>query len=905
MAHLPVSLPTQFRCRSGFAPSLWAGLVVVQFAGFFSSDCLGQTQIGQTQAETTRSGQSPAEPDSGQSRVEATGGTPTDSSADPPAEGSPPPTPEDIAFFERKIRPVLVTECFACHSSRLPDKMQAGLALDTAAGLRQGGDSGPAVVPGDPAASLLLERIAEPDLARSMPPKKRLPPEVVAEFTEWVRRGAPDPRQDSVDGWTAPDEAARRAHWAFQSPREPSLPEVARGDWPRGDIDRFVLAALEQRGLAPVADADPRSLLRRVAFDLTGLPPSAADLEAFIANPSREEFARVVDRLLDSPRFGEKWARHWLDVARYAESTGKTVNFAYPQAWRYRDYVIAALNSDKPFDRFILEQLAGDLLPFDTPVQRAEHLVATGFLAIGPKTLNERSGLKFELDLVDEQIDVTTQAFLGLSVACARCHDHKFDPIPQADYYALAGIFRSTETCYGTVSFINAQRVSPLLPLPVEAHPVPGVPPLSELERRRLQGQIDRIRDSIARSQDGMAQFFSFGQISLLQARLDAYDASGQPKLLAMGVRDRFPAPSRWEPRRSRPPRPGPGGFTNDGNRFIGDSPLYERGEADQPTERSIPRGTIGLLGGPPLQIPRDHSGRLELARWIASPENPLTARVWVNRVWLQLFGRGLVPTAADLGLAGRPPSHPELLDLLAVRFVRDGWSVKRLVRTLVQSRVYQLSTFASPAALESDPDNTLLWRMSPRRLDAEVLRDSMLAVSGRLQLNPPGGSPVARQGEGPVGRPRGGPDPLTAALNDPRGGERSIYLPVVRDNLPESMSLFDAADPSLITADRPQTTVPSQALYLLNNPFVQLQADTAADHLLGAGDTPARVQAAFQQFYGRPASLGEVAEARQFLETYANRLAQGPGSRRSPERDAWSAFCQVLFASAEFQYRP
>ena len=419
--------------------------------------------------------------------------------------------------------------------------MQAGLALDTAAGLRKGGDSGPAVVPGDPAASLLLERIAEPDLARSMPPKKLLPPEVVAEFTEWVRRGAPDPRQDSVDGWTAPDEAARRAHWAFQSPREPNLPEVARGGWPRGDIDRFVLAALEQRGLAPVADADPRSLRRRVAFDLTGLPPSAAALEAFIANPSREEFARVVDRLLDSPRFGEKWARHWLDVARYAESTGKTVNFAYPQAWRYRDYVIAALNSDKPFDRFILEQLASDLLPFDTPAQRAEHLVATGFLAIGPKTLNERSGLKFELDLVDEQIDVTTQAFLGLSVACARCHDHKFDPIPQADYYALAGIFRSTETCYGTVSFINAQRVSPLLPLTVEAHPEPDVPPLSELERRRLQGQIDRIRDSIARSQDGMAQFFSFGQISLLQARLDAYDASGQPKLLAMGVRDRFP----------------------------------------------------------------------------------------------------------------------------------------------------------------------------------------------------------------------------------------------------------------------------------------------------------------------------------------------------------------------------
>ncbi|MFM8581524.1 MAG: DUF1553 domain-containing protein [Planctomycetaceae bacterium] len=867
--------------------------------------CPGQAVTNPAPTTPADANPPPEESAPGQPAVAAPGDRQADSSPREAGDRSEQPTPDDIAFFERKIRPVLVTECFPCHSSRLPDKLQGGLALDTAAGLRTGGDSGPAIDPADPAASLLLERLSDPDPARSMPPKKRLAPDVLADLTEWVRRGAPDPRQAPADGSTPLAETARQTHWAFQEPREPPLPEVARTTWPRDDIDRFVLAGLERRGLAPVADADPRALLRRVAFDLTGLPPSAADREAFLANPTRDEFVRVVDRLLDSPHFGEKWARHWLDLARYAESTGKTVNFAYPQAWRYRDYVIAALNADKPFDRFIVEQVAGDLLPFDTPAQRAEQLIATGFLAIGPKTLNERSGLKFELDLVDEQIDVTTQAFLGLSVACARCHDHKFDPIPQADYYALAGIFRSTETCYGTVSFINAQRVSPLLPLPGEAQPEPGVPPLSELERRRLQGQIDRIRDSIARSKDGLAQFFSFGQISLLQARLDAYDASGQPKLLAMGVRDRFPAPPRWEQRRSRVTRPGPAGFTNDGSRFIGDSPLYERGEADQPGERPIPRGTIRLLGGPPLDIPRDQSGRLELARWIASPANPLTARVWVNRVWLQLFGRGLVPTAADFGLGGRPPSHPELLDLLAVRFVREGWSVKQLLRTLVQTRVYQLGTFSSAAEFESDPDNTLLWRMSPRRLDAEVLRDSMLAVSGRLRPTPPPGSPMARHGEGPVGRPRGGPDPLTATLNDPQGGERSIYLPVVRDNLPESMSLFDAADPSLITADRPQTTVPSQALYLLNNPFVQLQADATADRLLGAGETEARVQAAFQQFYGRPASLGEVAEARQFLETYTSRLAEGPGSRRNPERAAWSAFCQVLFASAEFQYRP
>jgi len=817
---------------------------------------------------------------------------------------APRPTPADVTFFERKIRPVLVSECYPCHSSRFPDQLQARLLLDTPRGLRAGGDSGPVLVPGDPAASLLLDRLADPDPSRAMPPKKRLSPEVLADFREWIRRGAPDPRDGTGPEWATPDEAARRTHWAFQPPRPHPVPNVRRGDWPRDDVDRFILAALEQGGLTPVADADPRTLLRRVSLDLTGLPPTLAETDHFVAHPTPEAFLQIVDRLLASPHFGEKWARHWLDLARYAESTGKTVNFAYPQAWRYRDYVISAFNSRKPFTQFILEQLAGDLLPFDTPAQRAEQLIATGFLAIGPKTLNERSGLKFELDLVDEQIDVTTQAFLGLSVACARCHDHKFDPVAQADYYALAGIFRSTETCYGTVSFINAQRPSQLLPLPPEAQARPGVPPLTPQERRQITGQIDRLRDSISRSQEGLTQFFLFGQISLLEAQLRSYDDSGQPKLLAMGVRDRVPAPPRWDPRRPRFVRPGPAGFTNDGTRFIGDSPLFERGESDQPRDPPIPRGTVRALGGTPLTIPADQSGRLELARWIASPDNPLTARVLVNRVWLQLFGRGLVPTAGDFGLAGRPPSHPELLDHLALQFVHEGWSIPRLIRSIVQSRVYQLGSFADPASLEIDPDNTLLWRMSPRRLDAEVLRDCMLAVSGRLQTNPPTGSAVARQGEGPLGRPRGGPDPAVVA-NDPRDTHRSIYLPVIRDNLTEAMALFDAADPSLITADRPQTTVPSQALYLLNNPFVQLQADSAADRLLGLPAGDERITGAFRQFYGRSPSLGEIAEARQFLDALANSLPRRGAFRRSPERDLWSAFCQVLFATAEFQYRP
>jgi hypothetical protein len=622
-------------------------------------------------------------------------------------------------------------------------------------------------------------------------------------------------------------------------------------------------------------------------------------VDAFVADTSPKAFEKVVDRLLASPRFGEKWARHWLDVARYAESTGKTVNFNYPHAWRYRDYVIAAFNADKPYDQFIKEQLAGDLMKTDDPKLKAERLIATGFLAIGPKTLNERSGLKFELDEVDEQIDATTLAFLGVTAACARCHDHKFDPIPQKDYYALAGIFRSTETCYGTVRYINAQRTTPLLQLPKESNPAVGVSKLSDSQRRRIESQIKSVQDSMKRAKDPIQRFFSSGTVALLQAGIDAYDADGNPKLLAMGVRDK-PAG-----RSSGRPRFGFAGFTYDGTRTIADSPVYVRGEPDQPESSRVPRGTLRMMARVPLKVSPTSSGRLELAGWIASKDNPLTARVMVNRVWLHLFGRGLVPTADDFGLAGRPPSHPELLDHLAHHFMDNGWSVKKLVRHLVMSRAYQLDSVAKRDAMEVDPDNTLLWRMSPRRLDAEGLRDALLAVSGQLDTTPPVGSVVARAGEGPVNRFRAGGERVATAINDPRNTHRSIYLPIIRDNLPEAMSLFDAADPALIISDRPQTTVPSQGLYLLNNAFVMRAADAAAEKLLKAHDTEAtRIRAAFVRFYSRPPTAREQAGAEKFLKAYRAQQTKDRVSTARQERETWSAFCQALFASAGFQYR-
>jgi hypothetical protein len=808
-------------------------------------------------------------------------------------------TPEAAAFFEKRIRPVLVAECYGCHSAERVKKVKGGLNLDTREGLRKGGRSGPVIVPGNPSESLLLKALGHGDPTLAMPPKKKLAAAVVRDFEEWVRLGAPDPRTGAKSAYKYIDIEQGRKHWAYQPPKRVAEPRVKNAAWPRTDVDRFILAALEAKGLKPVADADRRALLRRVSFDLTGLPPTPAEAEAFAADPSPDAFGKVVDRLLASPRFGEKWARHWLDVARYAESTGKTVNFAYPHAWRYRDYVIAAFNADKPYDQFIKEQLAGDLMKSDDPKVTAERLIAPGFLAIGPRTLNERSGLKFELDTVDEQIDVTTQAFLGVTAACARCHDHKFDPIPQRDYYALAGIFRSTETCYGTVRYINAQRPTPLLPLPKAASPVAAVPRQSRAERKRVEDQIKAVRDSTKRMKDPIQKFFASGRISLLQAKLDAYDSDGNPKLLAMGVRDK-PARSGFSP-----PRGGFAGFTYDGTRAIADSPVYNRGEPDQPGESRVRRGTLQVITRAPLKVGPASSGRLELAEWIASKDNPLTARVMVNRVWLQLFGRGLVPTANDFGLAGRPPTHPELLDRLAYRFTDNGWSVKKLIKHLVMSRVYQLSSTANPDAVEVDPDNTLLWRMTPRRLDAESLRDALLAVSGQLDTTPPVGSAVAKAGEGPVTRFGFGGDPIAAAVNDPRNTHRSIYLPIVRDRLPEVLSLFDGADPVLITADRPTTTVPSQSLFLLNNAFVLRAADAAADRLLmGKGAEADRIREAFVRFYGRPPMAREQAGAAAFLKAYRAQLTKDRVPALRQERESWSAFCQALFASAEFQYR-
>jgi len=780
-------------------------------------------------------------------------------------------TPKQEQFFEAKIRPVLVTHCGKCHASTAL-KLRGGLRLDSRAGLRKGGDSGPAIIPGQPDESLLLRAIRYRDEDLQMPPKGKLPDAVVADFEAWIRMGAPDPRTGAASapaGRPPADLAKGRGFWSFRPPKKSSPPPVKRTEWPRGDIDRFLLAALEARGLAPVADSGRPRLLRRVTFDLIGLPPAPEELDAFLADDSPDAFAKVVDRLLASPRFGERWGRHWLDVARYAESSGKT-NFSYPQAWRFRDWAIASFNADKPYDRFVLEQIAGDLVPAGDDRERAVQIIATGFLALGSKAHDAENRGQFVLDVVDEQIEATTRAFLGLTVACARCHDHKLDPILQRDYYALSGIFRSTQTCSGVLAGVFPNfNASPLIELPPGANVPAAVAALTPEQRATMEERLAalvRERNAIPpgeANRDRLRRANSM--LATLRHRLLIDRPGGSPRAFAMGVRER--------------------------DESI-DSPLYVRGELDQPGE-VVPRGLVRVLCDDSSASIPSGSGRRELADWLASPSNPLTARVMVNRVWLHLFGRGLVPTPDNFGAAGARPSHPELLDTLAVDFMNDGWSIKGLIRRIVLSRAYGLDSAHDARNFEPDPDNALVWRMSKLRLEAEAVRDALLFVGGRLATGPPVGSAVARAGEGLA---------LFVRVEglDASDMHRSVYLPVVRDRVLESLALFDFADPSLVTGERATTTGPAQALYFLNGPLVIRQAEALADRVRAMdGDAAHRVDRAYRIALARGPTAAERDRALAFLRDFA---AREGGT--DPARGAWSSFCQALLAGAEFRYR-
>ncbi len=751
---------------------------------------------------------------------------------------------DGVEFFEKKIRPLLVEHCYKCHSAQ-SEKVKGGLLLDTREGVLKGGDTGPAIVPGDPEKSLLIKAVRHTDKDPQIPHKdKKLPDAQIAELVVWVKMGAPDPRVTEVHP-VGTASAKAKTWWAFQPVQKPKVPSA--GD--RDPIDAFIVEKLAAAGLKKSPTADKRSLLRRATYDLTGLPPTPDEVAAFLADDSPGAFARVVDRLLASPAYGQRWARHWLDVVRYADyhdadPKARTASCEPLEAWRYRDWVVESFNRDLPFDQFIVHQLAGDLLP--SPTGEAIYpagLIATTFLANGAWDRGDADKEKMVSDMVDDQIDTVGKAFLGLTLGCARCHDHKFDPLSNEDYYALAGIFYSThfmENLGAKGGEITFKRV-PLVPWAVAALRDGQVLQLDAIKAKLTA--LDKLSPPVATNHPE--------RLMLVKER-DALQAGLPPPYpVAMTVQEGGM----------------PGGlFPN-----IQDVPIHIRGSYTR-LGPVIPRRMPAFFAGESQPPITQGSGRRELAAWVASEKNPLTARVIVNRVWQWHFGEGLVHTPNNFGLLSEPPTHPALLDWLAAQFVEDGWSLKTLHRRIMLSAAYQRASAIPRPQFARDPDNRWLGRFTARRLEAEAIRDAMIFVSGRLDLSP----------DGPAGADVG-------ALR------RSLYVQTARWDRSNFATLFDAANPDASVEKRTVSTVAPQALLMLNNDFVQVQAAELAKRLLreASGDEAARIQWACQLLFARPAHAEELAIGHQLLAK----------SGQSGAADAWRDFAHVLLCTNEFIY--
>ena len=729
------------------------------------------------------------------------------------------PTAEQLAFFEKQVRPVLVESCIKCHG---PEKQKQGLRLDSREAVLKGSEDGPIITAKNPEASPLVRALRR-EGDHPMPPKEKLPPGQAELLVQWVKMGAPYPATPGVAKGNAPDAAK---HWAFQAVRKPAEPPVQGTAWVQSPIDRFVLAKLEGKGMTPSQPADRRTLLRRATFDLTGLPATAAEIEAFAQDAADGAFARVLDRLLASPRYGERWGRHWLDVARYADTKGYV--FAeerrYPYAYTYRDWVIRAFNDDVPYDKFLVAQIAADQMPGAEP----RDLAAMGFLTVGRRFLNN------EADIIDDRIDVVARGTMGLTVACARCHDHKYDPIPTADYYSLYGVFASS----------TEPKELPLLGVPAQT------------------AKYQAFQKEFAARQAKVAEF-------LQQKQTGAEALKGEDRKKLAALRKKVEAWQVESP--DAPPRA----------MVLNDLPqpvqphIFQRGKASAPGA-AVPRQFLQLLAGKERRPFQKGSGRLELAQAIASRDNPLTARVAVNRVWLHHFGAGLVRTPGDFGVRSEAPAQPELLDYLAARLVEDGWSLKKLHRLIMLSATYQQGSDDRADYQRTDPDNQLLWRMNRQRLDFEAMRDALLAASGRLDLTAGG------------------------RAADVESDRRTVYASIDRQNLPGVFRTFDFASPDAMTPQRFHTVGPQQALFMMNSAFVAAQARSLAAlpeffRLTSDGD---RLQFFYRRILARAAEPDEVRAGLEFVSGAA------PGAvEKAPRLNAWEKFAQVLLASNEFVF--
>ena len=907
----------------------------------------------------------------------------------------------EFDFFEKEIRPLLYKHCYKCHSAEA-EKLKGGLMLDSRQGWATGGDTGPAIEPGDVEGSLLLRAVSYEDGDLKMPPKYKLADHERAALAAWVEAGAADPRDHQTVGKAKGIDLAKgRKFWSFRPVVNHAVPKMnpAPGQGKNlGAIDRFILSRLAKEDIEQVDLARPETLLRRLYFDLIGLPPTPEQIDEFLTDPSPKAYARLVDRLLGSPQFGETWGRHWLDVARFAESSGGGRSLMFKDAWRFRDYVINAFNDDKPFDQFIREQIAGDLMPPGTRKQQNERFVATGFLALGPHNYELQDKELLRMEVVDEQIETVGRAFLGMTLGCARCHDHKFDPVPTNDYYALAGIFRSTQSLIpGNVSGWVARELEPepALRKAIEQHAEETKQ--ANVALKAAKKELRKVEEATGKAgvyiDDLEAEIIGDWMKSTSNKNYfgdnyihDKGEGKGQKKVIftaelkeageyevrfgyTAGTNRAQKAPVTIEHangpttirvnQREKPP-------INDNFKIIGrfqfnagkavvsvsnentsdvviaDAvvfvPVAElkkdsvpdlrlaklRGEVDRLVKRAdalkktkstdlpkamsvqdeketgdwhvhirgeirnkgavVPRGFLQVASKRKTvaqpTIAAGKSGRLELAEWVASSDNPLTSRVMVNRIWHHLIGKGLVRTTDNFGMMGEKPSHAALLDWLAHQFVVDQWSVKKMIRRIVMSRTYRLSSTGETTGWASDPENRLIWRANRKRLTAEAIRDSILSVSGQLSMQQ-GGPTIRKFSQYDWGY----------EFNTIR---RSVYVPLFRNTLLEVMEAFDVANPNVVSGRRSETTLPTQALYLMNSPFVNAEAERAGERIIRSGVSDAeRVRLVYRLALGREPSAVEADVVMKFIEE----------SKTGQKSRAWSALVHSLFGSVDFRH--
>jgi len=806
-------------------------------------------------------------------------------------------------FFEINIRPVLAGSCFKCHGGK---KTSHGLRVDSREALLKGGESGPALIPGEPAKSLLIQAIQYTHDDLKMPPDKPLSTKVVADFSAWVKEGVHWPKKQGEFAANAPQE---QRHWAFEPVRKVAPPAAAAG-WSETAIDRFIAAKLSAQGLRSGHEADRRTLIRRVTFDLIGLPPSPEEVAAFLADDSPSAWEKVVDRLLASPAYGERWGRHWMDVVRYADTAGDNADYPIPEVRLNRDYIIDSFNADKPYEQFVQEQIAGDILAKQGARDRyAERVVATGFLALSRRYATGPYEL-WNLTMEDT-IETTGRALLGLTLRCARCHDHKFDPVTKEDYYALYGIFASTEFPWtGAEEFASMQKprehMVPLLP-PAEASARltayqsalnqaaaliqrtekedPLAKRLAELDQ---QLQAKKKQGKVPKSSKQEADALKV-QIAVLEKERDKVNSQLQAKIKSMRERQHRLQPSNL-------PADLPAAYAVQEGTPV-DMYVHLHGDVDQHgpiVKRGMPQ--FLALGKAP-SIPANSSGRLQLAQWLTSAENPLTARVMVNRIWQYHFGKGIVTTPSNFGVRGEAPTHPELLDWLAGQFVAGGWSMKTLHRQILLSKTYRLASDNDEDSAAKDPGNRWYWRFDRLRLDAEEIRDSLLLAAGKLDRSRPGAHPFPSI------------DHWKWTQHSPfkdvyPSNHRSVYLMTQRFQRHPYLALFDGPDTNTTTEQRTHSTVPQQALFLMNDPFILEQATGLARRLIGSGGDPwRRIELAHQIALARPARHIEMEMAVHYLDAYRKQLEKDGVEADRLELEAWTSYARMLLCSNEFVY--